>query len=430
MLSNKEKLQILSRRKISPWLAIALLATLVAAPALQAQTYTVLHNFTGGGDGANPSTGLTMDRSGNLYGTTYAGGSSHSGGVFKLKHQGSSYLFSSLYNFAGGSDGAAPYGRLVIGPNGSLYGTTYQGADSGCANGNGCGTVFNLRPPATFCPSISCAWGETVLYRFTGGSDGGNPKGPLVFDSTGNNIYATTRGGGTAGCAGTGCGVVYKLTKSGNNWIQSVVYSFSGGSNDQGLPDSGLIFDPAGNLYGTTQGCYSTFSGTVFELSPAGSGWTYSTLVVLNGGFGQCPVAGLVRDQSGNLYGATAIDGGSVFEGTLSGSSWTFSLIKTLSGPNGTACGPFEALVMDSAGNLYGTGYCNGANSLGSVFKLTFSNGSWTYTDLHDFSGPDGAMPQSNLVIDSAGNLYGTASIGGTGTACTGGCGVAFKITP
>ena len=424
-----EKLQILSPRKHLHWLAIAILAALSAAPVLHAQTYTVLHNFSGGEDGSTPYTGLVTDQAGNLYGTTYSGGSGN-GGVFKFKHVGSNWIFSSLYNFPGGSSGASPYGTVVFSPNGILYGTTYQGADAGCAAGNGCGAVFNLRPPATFCGSISCPWTETVLYRFTGGSDGGNPEGPIVFDQTGNNIYGTTRDGATPGCAGNGCGVVYKLTKSGNNWIQSVIYSFTGDNVDQGLPDSGVIFDPAGNLYGTVQGCYGGLYGTAFELTPAGSGWTYSNIYTFNGGIGQCPVAGLVRDQSGKLYGATAIDGGVAFDGTFSGGSWTFSLIDVISGPNGTACGPYEALAMDSAGNLYGTTYCAGAHNLGSVFKLTFANGSWTLTDLHDFSGPDGSFPLSSLVIDSAGNLYGTASTGGTGTACMNGCGVVFRIVP
>jgi uncharacterized repeat protein (TIGR03803 family) len=270
---------------------------------------------------------------------------------------------------------------------------------------------------------------ETVLYRFTGGNDGGNPHGPLTFDS-GGNIYGTARAGGTPGCGGVGCGTVYKLTRSGNNYVQSVLYSFTGGQSDNGLPDGGVIFDPSDNLYGTTQGCYGNVSGTVFELMPAGSGWNYSTLFTFPGGIGQCPVVGVIRDPSGKLFGATVIDGGAVFEGTPSGNTYSFSLAFALSGINGTACGPSGALITDNAGNLYGTTTCDGANNLGTVFKLTPSGSSWIYTDLHDFGGPDGAMPQSNLVMDSQGNLYGTASMGGTGTACNGGCGVVFQIAP
>ena len=402
--------------------------TVVATPAAQAQTYKVIHNFTGGGDGGDPSAGLTIDRAGNLYGTNSVGGTGY-GNVFKLQRAGSNWTLNSLYNFAGSNDGAGPnLAPVVFGPDGSLYGTTYKAAEGVCGGGNGCGTVFKLQPPLKACKSALCPWQETVLYRFTGGSDGGNPEGPLVFDHTGN-LYGTARAGGTSGCVGAGCGTVYKLTKSGSNWTQSVLYTFTGGSGDQGLPDSGVIFDPSGNLYGTAQGCYSGFYGTVFQLTPAGSGWTYATIFNFPGGIGGCPVAGLVLDQSGELYGALALDSGAVFDATFSG-SWAFHLAYTLSGPAGQACGPFGALVMDSAGNLYGTTACDGANDLGSVFKLTPSSGTWTYTDLHDFNGSDGSNPYSNLVFDSSGNLYGTASTGGTGSACAGGCGVVFEITP
>src|SRR5208283_5470708 len=201
-------------------LVVAFGLTVVATQAAHAQpTYKVLHNFTGGQDGGGPSAGLTMDRAGNLYGVTYDGGSGY-GAVFKLKRVGSAWLFSPLYSFAGGNDGAGPnLAPLVFGPDGSLYGTTYQAADGGCYGGNGCGTVFKLQPAAAACKTALCPWTETVLYRFTGGSDGGNPVGPLVFDKTGN-IYGTARFGATPGCFGYGCGTVYKLTKSGGSWIQ------------------------------------------------------------------------------------------------------------------------------------------------------------------------------------------------------------------
>lgn len=223
-------------RALTLALAAAIGVTVVATYPAAAQTHKVLHNFTNGQDGSDPSAGLTMDKAGNLYGTTFgvAGGN---GGVFKLKHVGSSRLFSSLYNFAGGSDGSAPYSPVAIGSDGSLYGTTYQAGEGTCANGNGCGTVFNLKPPLRVCKSTVCPWNESVIYRFTGGSDGGNPQGPLVFDKS-VNLYGAARDGGTPGCnpPNVGCGTVYELTKSGNSWTQSVLYSFTGGSNDQGCP--------------------------------------------------------------------------------------------------------------------------------------------------------------------------------------------------
>lgn len=399
----------------------------VATQAARAQTYTIIHNFTGRADGGNPYTGVTIDRAGNLYGTTAAnfdGGSGY-GSVFKLKHVGAGWVFTPLYNFAEGNDGEGPYSTLVLGPNGSIYGTTYQGAEGGCGSGHGCGTVFNLTPPLSVCKAAFCLWTETVLYRFTGGSDGGNPAGPLVFDQSGN-IYGTARAGAIPGCAGYGCGTVYKLAHLGRGYTFSVLYSFTGIS-DEGLPDSGVIFDPSGNLYGTTQGCFNNY-GTAFELTPAGAGWTYSTIYTFDGTAGACPVAGVILDHSGNLYGATALFP-RVFELTLLGGNWILSRYYTLSN-SGADCGPQDSLIMDNAGNVYGTTYCEGTNNLGSVFKLTPSNGGWTYTDLHDFSGSDGSYPSSSLVFDSSGNLYGTASMGGTGSACIGGCGVVFEITP
>lgn len=179
---------------------------------------------------------------------------------------------SVLYGFLGGSDGSLPRAGVTIGPNGSLYGTTtYGGSSSGCLYGPSCGTVFNLRPPMTLCRAISCPWVETVLYRFTGGSDGGNPQfGDLLFDKAGS-IYGTAQFEGNMACQG-GCGIVFRLTPSGGSWTQSVIYSFSGA--DGANPQGGLTPDSAGNLYGTTYGGGSHGHGTVFELSPSGSGWT------------------------------------------------------------------------------------------------------------------------------------------------------------
>jgi uncharacterized repeat protein (TIGR03803 family) len=403
---------------------VALAMSMMTTPVVQAQTYTVLHNFTGGSDGGNPITGLAMDVVGNLYGTTAPGlnNGSGKGSIFKLKHQGSSWLLSPLYNFTGGNDGADPYGTLVFGRDGTIYGNTYYGGGSGCG-GMGCGTVYHLHPQPTRPPSPLSPWTEVVLYRFTGAADGANPNGPVTFDASGN-IYGTAFAGAQPGCAPLGCGTVYELTKSGNNYTQSVLWSFN--PSDQGRPGGGVTFDSTGDLFGTATGCDGG-GGDVYELVKSGSGWTEN---VLSGNQAECPLAGVILGSDGKFYGSTALGSGNIFNISDSGGIWTVDDFLTLPG-GGSLCGPDGALLRDSAGNLYGTTICTGANNLGTIFKLSpAGGGNYTYTDLHDFAGSDGAMPHSNLVMDKNGNLYGTTFNGGSGTSCTNGCGVVFEITP
>lgn len=422
-------------------LAIAILSIVLMNQSTHAQTYQVIYNFTGRLDGANPAAALTLN-SGNFYGTTAAGGAAGDGTVFELKPSGTGWVLNPLYNFAGGDDGAGPLSPVIFGPDGTLYGTTTAGGGSNnpdCEDnfGPGCGTVFNLRPQPTSCKTAICFWNETVLYRFPGGSDGGLPPngslpdGALVFDHTGN-IYGTASGGSIAGCFASGCGVVYELTPSGGSWTQSVLYSFQGNDQgpDGGVPHGGVIFDHPGNLYGTTYTGGSGGLGTVFQLTPSGSGWMENKLYSFLGGTdGGGPDAGVIFDDSGNLYGSTIYAGtggaGTAFE--LSNGSWGFTLLYGFVGAN--ECGPHSSLVMDQAGNLYGTTICGGVydDGLGSVFKLTPVSGGWMYTDLYTFTGgSDGKNPIGGLVIDaSSGNLYGTAADGGAY-----GYGVIFKITP
>src|SRR5271165_5903763 len=195
--------------RITSTLVMFVLAVVLTQPA-QTQTFKVLYNFTGGQDGASPEAGLTMDKAGNLYGTTYFGtyhGNNDYGTVFKLTLKGSSWLYNNLYSFTGGSDGAYPEARVIFGPDGSFYGTTQNGG-----SGSG-GTVFNLKPPLTPCKAAMCPWVETVIYSFSPGSGGYGPGlGDLVFDQTGN-IYGTTTSGGTGNA-----GVVFRLTHSGGHW--------------------------------------------------------------------------------------------------------------------------------------------------------------------------------------------------------------------
>ncbi len=416
----------------SAWLAVAFMLIAVAIPAAQAQSFNVIYTFTGQKDGANPYAGVNIDKAGNLYGTTNVGGEYGNGTVFKLKRTGSSWIISPLYSFTGGNDGAGPRARVVVGPDGGLYGTTFHGGGAGGAacNAQGCGTVFNLRPPAFACKSALCPWKETILYRFAGGTDGGEPLGDLIFDKAGN-IYGTASVGGlTHGCGGPGCGVVFELARSSGSWTQSVVHTFNGGSGDGSFPNGGVVFDQSGNLYGTTFGGGSGGlggMGTVFQLTPSGSGWEENILYNFQGlTDGSQPNAGVVFDGSGNLYGSTVFNGtglgGTVFELTPSGGNWTFNTLYGLVG----SAGPFGNLFMDATGNLYGTTYQDGLSLVGSIFELTPSIRGWTYTSLHDFTGDnDGELPISSLVFDSKGNMYGTTTYGGAH-----GDGVVVEVTP
>jgi uncharacterized repeat protein (TIGR03803 family) len=389
--------------------ALTIVLMVAIGQAGQTQTLQVLHAFTGGQDGATPYAGVTMDGAGNLYGTASSGGSGGDGTVYQLKHKGSGWVFSPLYSFTGGSDGANPRARVIFGPDGTLYGTTFNGGSDGQ------GMVFRLRPFARACTAALCPWMETVLHQFAGSpDDGANPGyGDLIFDDAAN-IFGTTYRGGAEGD-----GVIYVLMPAGSGWTESVLHNFGSG-NGGTHPLSGLVLDNSGNVYGTTVQGGLSGHGTVFQLARSGSGWTESLLYSFdNGSDGSFPVAGLIFDQAGNLYGATSDGGtggqGTVFELTPANGGWTFSVLYSLvAPPGGFQCGPWGTLVMDGEGNLYGTERCNGASNLGTVFKLTSSGGSWTYTSLHDFTGGnDGKYPYSNVVIDAKGNLYGTASAGG-----------------
>jgi len=365
--------------------------------------------------------GLIIDQAGNLYGTASGGGQTNGcfsgcGVAFRLKPSSGGWILTPLYLFQGGQqsglDGANPEARMVFAADGTLYGTTFDGGGNSC-NTSTCGTVFKLSPPATACKSALCGWDETVVYRFIGPPHAGLPiNGPLVFDQAGN-LYGTARGGPE------GYGVIYELTHSGGAWSEDDLA-------DGGNPFTGVIFDTTGNLYGGNQG---EGYGGIYQLVHSGSGWTMNPiLTVLSGDTGGPPLGGLIFDDSGNLYGSMAgagpNGGGTVFE--LSAGTWNFNLLYGLSGEEG----PEESLTMDSSGNVYGTTWGDGAYDYGNVFKLSPSANGWVYTDLYDFTGgSDGAYPVSNVVIDAQGNLYGSASRGGS-ESCSNGCGVVWEITP
>jgi uncharacterized repeat protein (TIGR03803 family) len=420
--------------------AIAFVLTIAASPAAQAQTFHVIHTFTGK-DGGWPYAGVTIDSSGNLYGTTYTYGAKGYGVVYRIKPAGSSWTFNTLYTFTGGKDGAFPAARVILGPSGTLYGTT-----QGLGYSGSYGTVFNLRPPTT-CGTSFCPWKITTLYAFKGEPDCNgetNSFSDLVFDTKGN-IYGTTYNGGVHNngqALNEGC--VFKLTPtSTGGYTEKVIYSFGGTNPKEGRhPFAGLIVDKAGNLYGTTSeggsSCSSGFEGTcgtVYELVPSSGGYTEKQLYLFKGaGDGANPFGGVIFDSAGNLYGSTENGGfkggGAAFKLTP-GANGTWSYVPLYSFVGGSFCGPYGNLALDGAGNLYGTTYCSGG-TYGNVFELTPTG---TYTSLHSFTDlSDGSNPMSNVTFDAKGNLYGTDASGANQT-CTNsgpntGCGVVWKITP
>ena len=405
-------------------LAVVCFLTIVEPRLVQAQTFTVIHTFTGVPDGAHPQAGLRIDESGNLYGTAEGGGVGY-GTVFKLVPRNSHWVFTPLYQFAGGYDGSYPAARVTIGADGNLYGSTGGGGQGGSCDG--CGTVFSLQPPPNPCLSALCPWRKTTIYRFLGPpNDGESPQGDLALDPAGS-LYGTTFSGGS-----DGWGTVYRLTQSNGNWSEGILHSFTGDGGGA-EPSSGVILDSAGNIYGTDL-TESGNSGQIFELTPSGSGWVFHDLYEFQGGSdGGFSEGGLIFDRSGNLYGATSTagsgGGGTAYELVHSNGGWNFALLYSFVGS--PRSGPVASLLMDSAGNLYGTTLFGGIYGYGSVFKLTPHSGGYAYTSLHDFTGErDGSSPYSSLIFDASGNLYGTTAYGGSGVACSGGCGVVFEITP
>ena len=403
---------------------ICVLATTVTnlaiAPLLHGQTLNVIHNFAGGVDGEYPLAGLTIDQFGTLYGTTaglvYSSGPSY-GSVFRLKLHNGSWLFTPLYDFRGTTDGAYPLARVVIGSNGTLYGTANRGGVNNCTQG--CGLVFNLHPTPTIPPSPLTPWIETVLYSFEGGTDGAYPGyGDIVFDQSGA-MYNTASQGGLNNCSGhVGCGVVYKITHSGGTYTESALYAFTGGT-DGAFPIAETSFDGSGNLYTTAFNGGNGNSGTIIQLAPSGGNWNETTVHQFNASTdGANPYSGVTIDSSGNLYGTTSTGGpgggGTIYQTSLQGDLWVYSNLENLSGV-GQNPGPLANLTADASGNLYGTAYSCSLNSFGCVFKLTRSGSSFTYSDLYEFTGgADGSNPVSNVVLDASGNLYGTTYLGGS----------------
>ena len=425
-MTTQEKLREGTRswvRRSAAVFVASLIAAAAGASSAVAQTESLLYSFTGGSDGGNPSSGLTFDSSGNLYGTALSGGASGAGTVFKLPAGGTSVTV--LYALPG-TNGALPSSAPVFdscsGKCGNILGT----AEYNTAVGTGDGMVYQLTPTGTG------SYTATILHSFLGTStDGANPIGgvTIVPDGSGN-FYGATYSGGASND-----GTLYKLTPngSGSYTYSPAIYSFSGGTTNGAHPAAGPTLNAAGsNLYGTTAlGDGTLNTGSMFQ-------YVLSTGVATFSGFntvtnsGTQPVSSVILDSSGNIYGTTEVGGASsygvVYKFTPNGlGGYTYSTLHTFTGGTTDGAYPISGLIFDSSGNLYGTTFQGGMSGYGTAFELSPSGSSYSETILHSFAGglTDGAYPRAGLIFDSSGNLYGTTDQGGAS-----GDGTIFEIMP
>jgi uncharacterized repeat protein (TIGR03803 family) len=380
----------------------ALVSAFLAIPLAQATTYEVRYSFACGADGSNPYGGLVRDTSGNLYGTTLDGGiasgSAGYGVVYKLSPTG---VLAVLHPFAGPpNDGSSPLKTLVRDAAGNIYGTTDEGGTYNV------GTAFKITPALV----------ESVLHSFDNKSADGTYPAPGLMQGAAGYLYGTTIEGGKYHY-----GTVYSLTPQG---AETVLYGFGAYSGDGEHPHATVFQDAAGNLYGTTKDGGAHSHGTVYELTLAGVETVLYSFGAYSGD-GELPHSVLIQDGSGNFYGTTREGGatgdGTVFELTATGEE---KILWNFEGPPSDGQDPRAGLVMDKAGNLYGTTFAGGASKYGTVFELTPTG---QETILHSFAdtASDGGNPQSGLLLDAAGNLYGDTYYGGASS-----CGTVFKVKP
>jgi hypothetical protein len=442
-----------------------LLAFVIFASTLSAAEWNekVLYSFQGVPDGAFPTGAVVFDKAGNLYGATLDGGAStcdgpgQCGTVYKLAPpatKGGAWTETVLYVFKGHAqnDGATPEGGLVIDEAGNLYGTTGYGGSGPClllGGAVGCGTVYELSPPA----KQGDPWTETVLYSFQGGKDGYVASGDPVFDKAGNVYGATLFGGGKGTTCdslyGSQCGTIFELSPpktKGGKWAEKVLHRFAGGT-DGAVPNGGLVVDSRGALYGTTltggnQGCQNSYGigcGTAFEITPPSRGqstWRETMLHRFTGkADGGSPLAGLTLGKNGYLSG-TAGGGGSQGLGIVfqlvprSGGRWIESVLHNFT-DNIHGRGPASPVTFDGLGNLYGSAL-GGEHFRGVLFRLSPRVGGtgWVFSDTYSFAGPpDGSYPSASLIYH-LGRIYSTTQGGGTGQGCQGGCGTVFETSP
>ncbi|MBV9063446.1 MAG: hypothetical protein JOY77_11045 [Alphaproteobacteria bacterium] len=393
-------------RAISRVLLAGTCALALATP-VSASTFTVLHTFKGGKDGANSNAAITPDGQGNLYGTTeYGGGKGCGEGgcgtVFRIAGDGT---YAVIYAFKGGSDGANPVAGVTLAPDGSLYGTTSNGG--GAAFCSGCGTVYRIAPDGK----------ESVIYAFQGDSDGAYPSGSVALDKKGN-IYGTTAGGGP-----DYQGTIFRISPKGK---ETQLHSCDGFNCSN--PASNVVFDKAGNLFGASPFGGDFGPGAIFKISPQG---VFSVLYSFTGSLdGYQPYSDLTIDKDGTLFGTTVAGGennfGVVYRVTSAGSE---SVVHSFA--PGDGAGPMGGVVLDSKGNVFGTtSAADGDGGPGNIFEVA-SDGSERV--LHTFSGgKDGFASTATLAWDATGNLYGTSFQGGLikGHCSVYGCGTVFRVTP
>jgi uncharacterized repeat protein (TIGR03803 family) len=300
---------------------------------------------------------------------------------------------------------------------GNLYGTTSAGGTSKA------GTVYQLSPDGTG------GWTEKVLYSFLDNSkDGKSPFGKLLMDSAGDLFGATTEGGIN------GVGTVYELKFKSGQWSDRVLHSFNNVGGDGSFPSSALVVGPNGGLYGATSSGGAFGLGTIYELKQAAGGsWLERVLHSFNndGTDGINPEGDLTVDAAGNLVGAARAGGagsvGMVFQMKLKSGVWTEDLLYSFVDNGRDGKQPNGGMVLDAAGNVYGTTQTGGTGSgRGIVFELSQGSGAWIETVLHNFaSNGDGIAPVTGLIMDATGNLYGTTDFGGTTNS-----GVIYEVTP
>ncbi|MFZ0321631.1 MAG: choice-of-anchor tandem repeat GloVer-containing protein [Candidatus Sulfotelmatobacter sp.] len=398
---------------------IAAAIVLALGSAAFAGTEKTLHSFNAA-TGNGPTNGVIFDAAGNLYGTTSQGDSKTCnnnefgcGVVFEMSPKANgTWSYNVIYEFTGGVDGLHPSTQLVFDAAGNLYGATYGPINTHASYG----TIYELSPNG------DGTWKFSLLYTFPGGNGGGQPNW-LVIDGSGN-LYGTAQEGGSFGQ-----GIVFELSPSSGAWKFSLVHTFTG-CQDGGLPLS-LAFDAKGNLYGTSElgglKCSPSSGGTIFELIPnSGGGWHESVLDSFDDGPSGGATRSLIFDTAGNMYGV-GFEGGKNGQGVVfkltpgSNGKWSETVLHNFNGQNGFRA---QSLIFGSGGELYGS-TMNGPVDSGLVFEMANQAGApetivWQFT-----GGTDGNQPQGPIILDQAGNIYGTTSAGGAS-----GAGAVFEITP